>query len=87
MEQTPQTPKKPFDLKDLQARLLDKGLQPAKDGAERIARGAIEAVFAWAREGVELSPNKYDDLSLSVLRSAEKWLLTQADLIDGKPGQ
>jgi hypothetical protein len=65
--------KKPFDLKDLEAKLKEKGM-PAVEG---FAQAACDAVFEWLKESVELTPSKIDDLALVVIPPLKSY-------IDGK---
>lgn len=71
---------KPFDLKELEKKLKEKGL-PEVEG---VAKGVVEAVFDWAEESVKASPSKLDDLALVVIPPLKSLILTQVDKIDGK---
>lgn len=69
--------KKAFDLKDLEAKLKEKGL-PQVEG---LAKAAAEAVFEWIEEGVGLSPTKLDDLALVLLPSLKSMVMSKIDEI------
>lgn len=73
-----------FDLADLMAKLKAKGLEPALDGAEKVARGAIDAVFEWGKEGIAASSFPFKSIISSAMDTAHEYLIEQADKIDGK---
>lgn len=59
----PQEGNRPFDLKDLESRLKEKGL-PQVEG---LAQAIVDGVFEWIQEGVQASESKIDDFALAVL--------------------
>ncbi len=69
--------KKPWDLKDLEQKLVAAGM-PAVEGC---ARAAVESVFAWIEESVKASPSKVDDLALAVTGPMKAWVLAKVDQI------
>jgi hypothetical protein len=72
---------KPFDLKDLEARLKAAGL-PEVEGC---ARAVVESVFGWAEDSIKATPSRIDDLALGVLSPLKSWVLSKVDAIDGVP--
>ena len=72
--------KKPFDPKELVNKLKDQGLDIAEDAG----RILVDAVFDWAEESVQLTPNKFDDMALAVSPVLRKYLLKKIDELDGE---
>lgn len=68
---------KPFDLKDLEGRLVKAGL-PHIEGC---AREVIEGVFTWLEDSVKASPSKIDDIALGVIGPLKSWILKKVDEI------
>lgn len=73
---------KAYDLKDLVAKLKDKGL----DLAEEAAKIVFEASLDWAAESAVKSENKIDDFVVGLLPLAKSHILAQIDKIDGEVG-
>lgn len=74
---------KPFDVKDLVAKLKAKGLPVAED----VAQAAVGEFFAWAEESVKLTKNVFDDMFLPQLAAAKAAANATLDKIDGVVGQ
>jgi hypothetical protein len=73
---------KPYDLKDLAAKLKGRGLDIAEEGVKIM----IEETFAWGEESAKLSKNPFDDMALLVLPQIKSKALEFADKIDGEKG-
>lgn len=73
---------KPFDPKDLVAKLKDKGL----DIAEESAKLVVESVLDWVSESVVMTENKVDDFALAVIPAVKPFVMGQIDKIDGQVG-
>lgn len=73
---------KAYDVKDLVARLKDKGM----DVAEDVAKVALVEVLEWFKESAQLSNNSYDDLLIAVMPMLKAEMLKQIDKIDGEEG-
>jgi hypothetical protein len=72
----------PYDLKDLENRLVSKGLVVA----EGAAKAVTNEVFAWVTESIKLSATPLDDIALIVLDQLKQKLLALEDKIDGVTG-
>ena len=68
---------KPFDVKDLVAKLKEKGTPLAESAAHDL----VECVFAWAEESVKMSESKVDDLVLVVLPPVKSFILSKIEKI------
>lgn len=66
---------KAFDLKELEAKLKEKGL-PEIEG---LAKACAEAIFDWAEQGVKLSDSRIDDFVLAVLPPLKSWIMSKLD--------
>lgn len=73
---------KPYDLKDLIARLKGKGL----DLTEEAAKLVLHETCVWIQESAVISPNKLDDLAALGVPELEKLALKLVDKIDGQEG-
>lgn len=71
---------KPFELKALVAKLKDKGLDVAEDGAKLL----VESTLDWISESVLLSPSKVDDFAAVVIPAVKPFVMSALDKIDGK---
>lgn len=72
---------KPFDVKDLIKKLEAMGIPLAKDSAEKMAAGLVNAVFDWTNESISASPTKVDDLALAVLPPLRAYILSKIEAI------
>lgn len=59
---------KAYDLKELEKKLLDKGM-PHMEGA---AQAVVDSVFEWAQESAALSPSPIDDMIAAFLPALKK---------------
>lgn len=73
---------KAYDIKDLAARLKDRGMDVAEDAAGH----ALEVVLDWFEASATKSENKYDDLVIAILPMLKEEALKQIDKIDGEEG-
>ena len=64
-----------WDLKDLEARIKDKGL-PQIEG---LAKSVFEAVCDWAEHGVKNSESKIDDFALAVLPPFKSFVISKLE--------
>lgn len=71
---------KAWDVNALVAKMKDKGLDMAEDAAAI----AAEAVLDWAKDSIELTENKVDDIVLPFLPMVETKIKELIDTIDGK---
>jgi len=71
---------KAWDTKELIKKLKSQGLDIAEDAGKVL----VEAVFDWAEESVKLTPNKIDDIALSVMPIIKKYLIKKIDELDGE---
>lgn len=69
-----------FDIKDLERRLKDAGLEQV----EGLARAVVVATFEWAEASVKASASKYDDLVLGLTGPLRTFLLAKIDAISDK---
>ncbi len=73
----------PFDLKDLQARLVAKGL-PALEGVAEIVVGEV---FAWTKDSLAVHPNALvKGIGLPAVAILEPLAMETVNKIDGQPG-
>jgi hypothetical protein len=74
---------KPFDLKDLEARLKSRGLTAVEGLAEIIA----EETFQWAADSAAIHPNSVvKGIVPGAVAIIKPMVLGQIDKIDGIPG-
>lgn len=74
---------KAFDLKDLEQRLKDKGLN-AVEGLAEIVAGSV---FDWAKESCQIHPNLLvKSIGSSAVDILRPLAMEQIDKIDGQPG-
>lgn len=73
---------KAYDIKDLGAKLKDKGLDLAEDASVLV----LDAVFDFLVESAQKSENKIDDLIAPILMAAKPIIKEQIDKIDGEEG-
>lgn len=73
---------KPFEIKALVAKLKDKGLDVAEEGAKLI----VESTLDWVQESVLLSPNKVDDFAAVIIPAVKPFVMKALDKIDQKEG-
>jgi len=71
---------KPFDLKDLVAKLQANGLPVAEEMAKLI----VNDVLTWVEESVVATPGKYDDFAIPVIETVKPFIMKELDKIDGK---
>jgi hypothetical protein len=69
-----------FDVKDLMAKLEEKGMPVLEVGAKVI----VEAMIAWIEESVKLSDSKMDDLATPVLEALKPIIIAELDKISPK---
>lgn len=65
----------PFDLKNLESRLISKGM-PAVEG---LAKDVFNEFCLWIEEGVKASPSKIDDFALAVLPPFRAFVLSKLE--------
>lgn len=72
--------KKAYDIKELTAKLMRRGLVLAEDAAEII----VEETFDWIQESAPISATPYDDMLVVIVPPVKKMILDEVDKIDGK---
>lgn len=77
---------KPYDLKDLGAKIIaeakKEGLPLAEEAAEKLAKAAYFGVKSWYVESAKLSQTKIDDLGLPFIDHVDQFVLPQIEKID-----
>lgn len=74
---------KPFDTKDLQARLEAKGMQAVENLAEIVAN----EVFDWTKDSLAIHPNALvKAIGLPAVEILKPLAMGAIDKIDGQPG-
>ncbi len=68
---------KPFDIKDLEAKLKAKGM-PEVEG---LAKDVVGAVFDWIEESVSLTPSKVDDMAMIAMPPLKAFVMSELDKI------
>lgn len=71
---------KAYDVKDLAARMIAKGMPEVED----MAQIAYACMKEWAIESAQLSENKVDDVIMPALQFLDAIILPHLDKIDGK---
>lgn len=71
---------KAYDVKDLTARMMAKGMPEVED----MAQIAYTCLKEWAMESATLSENKIDDVLMPALQFLDGIILPHLDKIDGK---
>ena len=73
---------KPFDVKNLEARLKAKGL----DAAEELVKLAASEIFDWTQESVMIHPNPFVKFAAPIVAQVKQIALEEIDKIDGQKG-
>lgn len=71
-----------YDIKKLAAKLKEKGLDVAEEGA----KVAVESVLEWVKEEAVASENKVDDILVAIIPVVKPHIMEQIDKIDGAEG-
>ena len=71
---------KAYDVKDLAARMMAKGMPEVED----MAQIAYVCLKEWAMDSAQLSENKVDDVLMPALQFLDAIILPHLDKIDGK---
>lgn len=78
--------KKPYDLKELGAKITAEakkdGLHLAEEAAEKLAKAVYIGTKAWLIESAELSENKVDDFVAPFYNYADQYVLPQIEKLD-----
>jgi hypothetical protein len=73
---------KPYDLKELGARLKAKGLIQAEEAAE----GIYAELKLWLKESAALTQTPFDDMAMSFTGQIDAVVVPFIDKIDGQEG-
>lgn len=71
-----------YDIKKLAAKLKEKGLDVAEEGA----KVTVESVLEWVKEEAIASENKIDDVVVAIIPVIKPHIMEQIDKIDGQEG-
>lgn len=73
---------KAYDIKELGARLKDKGLDLLEDQLTLLVKETLD----WISESAVISKTPYDDMAVVVIPPVKQFILNQVDKIDGEKG-
>ena len=77
---------KPYDIKDLGARLKAKGLTIVGEAAEAVATVVYQETKEWLKDSAKLSKTPYDDMAVPYLDNLDPLVMPKIDKIDGQEG-
>lgn len=73
---------KPFDLKDLVARMKVSGLNVAED----VAKAVVPQILDWAQESFAMHPNAIVKMGAALVMGVRDTIVKELDKIDGQVG-